>query len=70
MVDQQRVSDIMNLTAWTLQVSMREGKPLLALGAVFQTLLIKKPFAQEAGCCFFSHLSPTAQTENTSLCLT
>lgn len=26
MVDQQRVPDIMNLTAWTLQVSVREGK--------------------------------------------
>lgn len=70
MVDQQGVPGVTNLTAWTLQVSVREEKQLPALGAVFQTLLIKKPFAQETGCRFFSHLSLTAQIESTSLCLT
>lgn len=46
-----------------------EGKQLPILVLV-QTVLIKKPSAQEAGCCLFSHPFPPEQVESTSLCLT
>lgn len=45
-------------------------KQLPVFAALFQTSLIKKPFAQEGECSFFFHLSPIAQIESTSHCLT
>lgn len=45
-------------------------KQLPVFAALFQTSLIKKPFAQEAVCSFFFHLTPIAQIESASHCLT
>lgn len=45
-------------------------KQLSTFAALFQTLPIKKPFAQKAGCSFFFHLSPIARIESGSHCLT
>ena len=45
-------------------------KQLPVFAALFQTSLIKKPFAQEAVCSFFFHLTPVAQIESASHCLT
>lgn len=61
------------LAIWISQLGLckqvQEGKHLPVLG-VFQTVLVKKPFAQEVGCCFFSRLSLTSEIGSTSLCLT
>lgn len=58
------------LAIWISQLGLckqlQEGKQLPVLG-VFHSVLIKKPFAQEARCCFFSRLSLTADWKHEPL---